>query len=78
MKAAVAAITAGLSTWSDEAQRRGGDIDQIWKKLKEDTEKAKAMGLKLDLGNGGGGPPPFMQKKPAEEAPAPEPKKVTE
>lgn len=77
VKAAVAAITAGLSTWSDEAQRRGGDIDQIWKKLKEDTEKAKAMGLTLDLSGTNAPAPDSTVGVPAPEptAPAkPEPK----
>jgi capsid protein len=75
VKAAVAAITAGLSTWSDEAQRRGGDIDQIWKKLAEDTAKAKAMGVKPDLGNNPA-PPMFAKKPEAEPEPAkPEAKK---
>jgi lambda family phage portal protein len=77
VKAAVAAITAGLSTWSDEAQRRGGDIDQIWKKLAEDTAKAKAMGLTIDLsGTNAPAPDPTVTAaKPEPEPAKPEAKK---
>lgn len=69
VRAAAAAIAAGLSTWTDEAQRRGGDINQIWKQLEADQAKAEEHGIKPDLGNGGGGGPPQFAAKP--EAPAP-------
>ena len=50
VRAATAAIAAGLSNFTDEAQRRGGDIDQIWKQLAADNAKAKALGVEPALG----------------------------
>jgi capsid protein len=63
ISAALKAIEGGLSNWTDEAQRRGGDIDQIWKKLAEDKAQAEKMGLRLNVS---GAPQP----QPAPEPPA--------
>lgn len=46
---AVAAINAGLSNWTDEISRRGGDIRSVWQRLKVDHDRAKGMGITLGL-----------------------------
>lgn len=73
IKAAAASINAGLSSWSDEAQRRGGDIDQIWKQLAADRAKAKGIGLVIDVSGGAAPvtPPDAPSTESAQPAVAP-------
>lgn len=61
LDASKSAIDAGLSNYTDEIQRRGGDVRAVWKKLKADRDRAAAMGLDLT-------PPEPPAAAPAAEA----------
>jgi len=57
IRAAVAAITAGLSTWEEQISARGGDYRQVWAQLKKEQDEAAKLGIKLDL-SGANAPAP--------------------
>ena len=49
IRAAAAAITAGLSTHETEVGARGGDYRQVWAQLKKEQAQAKELGISMSV-----------------------------
>lgn len=70
--AAKDAIEANLSSYTDEVQRRGGDLRGMWTRLAADKAMAKGMGIDLTVKSDGFPPRSGIPSKPeAESEPKP-------